>query len=238
MRNIEGKIALVTGGSQGYGKAIAEQLVKEGMKVIIAARDEVLLKQAKESIGCCDYISFDVTSAYEWEKAYAYINNKYSGLDVLINNAGGAIAVKYTVEQSASDIDKIIDLNLKSVIYGSKLFGSLMKKQRSGIIINISSVCAKHAWPGWTVYAAAKAGVVEFSKGLYVELQPFNVRVSCLIPGAGATNFMEHAGGVNKTAKLQPSDIAEAVTYLCKLPDYVFMEEMTIWGNDQVVLPL
>jgi NADP-dependent 3-hydroxy acid dehydrogenase YdfG len=238
MISIARKTVLITGGSQGYGKAIADNLVKAGFKVIIAARSEELLKQVKEEIKCEDYIVMDVTSALDWEKTFIYIKNKYGRLDVLINNAGGAISVNETINQSIKDIDQIIGLNLNSVIYGSRIFGSLMKEQRSGTIINIASVCAKHAWPGWSVYGAAKAGVLEFSKGLYTELQPYNIKVTCVIPGAGATDFMQHAGGTNKKMRLQPEDIGKAIVYLCKLPEHVVIEEMKIWGNDQVVIPL
>lgn len=232
------KIALVTGGSQGYGKAIAKNLIEDGYKVIIAARGTELLNQVANEIGCYDTISMDVTSALEWESTLSYIKNKYGKLDVLVNNAGGAIKVIDTIQLDAKEINNIISLNLNSAIYGASLFGKLMMEQRNGIIINIASACAKHAWPGWSVYSAAKAGLVSFSKGLYVELQPHNVKVSCIIPGAGATDFMKHAGGTNLEMKLQADDVGKAVSYICKLPSHVVIEEMIVWGIDQVIAPL
>jgi NAD(P)-dependent dehydrogenase (short-subunit alcohol dehydrogenase family) len=238
MSGMKGKTALVTGGSQGYGKAIAEKLVREGARVIIAARNRGPLEAAREEIGCDGALPMDVTSAADWERARAHVVDRYGGLEVLVNNAGGAIRVLETDRQEVADIDAIIALNLASVVYGSRTFGSLMKERRSGTIINIASVCAKHAWPGWSVYAAAKAGVLAFSKGLYVELQPFNVRVTCLIPAAGSTDFMKHAGGTNMVMKLQAEDVAEAVASVCRLPGHVVVEEMTVWGIDQEVVPL
>jgi NADP-dependent 3-hydroxy acid dehydrogenase YdfG len=129
-------------------------------------------------------------------------------------------------------------LNLNSVIYGSKIFGNMMKSQKSGTIINFGSVCAKEAWPEWTVYAAAKWGVLGFSKGLYTELQPYNVRVTCVNPGASSTGFQKYAGIDEITQKLRPEDVARVVVETCKLPHHVVVEEVTVWGIDQVVIPL
>ena len=136
----------------------------------------------------------DVTQAKDWQdKAVARIVNKYGRLDVLVSNAGGALQNEDIEHMKTSNVDKIIAHNLNSVIYGCKAFSSLMKLQNSETIINLSSVCSKHAWPGWSVYAVAKWGVVGFSKNIYVDLRPFGIRITCVIPGAGATDFMKHA---------------------------------------------
>ena len=235
---MEGKTALVTGGSQGYGRAIAQALAREGARVIIAARNERRLQEARQQIGCEEALSMDVSSPADWERIASRVAERYGGLDVLVNNAGGAVRVVETVRQELADIDASIALNLSSVVYGCRVFGRLMKARRSGTIVNIASVCAKQAWPGWSVYAAAKAGVLAFSKGLYVELQPYGVRVTCLLPGAGSTDFMKHAGGENMVLKLQAEDVAQAVLSVCRLPAHVVVEEMTVWGIDQEVVPL
>lgn len=227
----------VTGGSQGYGRAIASRLTKAGYQVMIAARDKDRLEKAAEELGCEGYVVMDVTVAADWDRAYKEVTERLGGLDILINNAGGGLSLDPVVELSVENIDRIVALNLSSAIYGSRLFGRLMKGQNGGTIINIASVCANRAWGGLVVYGAAKAGLVEFSKGLYVELQPYNVRVSCLIPAAGATDFFKHAGSENVDVKLQPEDVAAAVVAICELPDHVVVEEMTVWGIDQVIEP-
>jgi NADP-dependent 3-hydroxy acid dehydrogenase YdfG len=237
MSGMEGKTALVTGGSQGYGRAIAQALAREGARVIIAARKEGPLQAAREQIGC-EALSMDVRSPADWQRVASHVAERHGALDVLVNNAGGAVRVVETVRQELADIDASIALNLSSVVYGCRIFGRLMRERRSGTIVNIASVCAKQAWPGWSVYAAAKAGVLAFSKGLYVELQPYNVRVTCLLPGAGSTDFMKHAGGENMVLKLQAEDVAQAVLSVCRLPAHVVVEEMTVWGIDQEVVPL
>lgn len=238
MSNLKDKVVFLTGGSSGYGKATAKALTEAGAKVIIAARNRENLLTAKDEIGCADAIVMDVTSFADWEMAKAYVLDNYGGIDILINNAGGGVAIKDTVDQKVEDIDRAIALNLNSAIYGSKVFGEIMKNNRRGTIINFASVCAKEAWAGWTVYAASKWGVLGFSKGLYVEMRPYNVRVSCVIPAAASTGFQRGAGIGEVDNLLQPEDIAETVRYICALPDHAVVEEVTVWGIDQEVNPL
>ncbi len=234
---MEGKIVLITGGTSGYGKAMAESFTKAGATVVIAARREAELQAVTGEIGC-DTLCMDVTDFAAWQRAKAYIMEKYGRLDVLINNAGGGIAIKNVTEQTKDEIDRAILLNLNSVIYGANVFAPVMVTQKSGTIINVSSVCAKECWPEWSVYAAAKAGVLNFSKGLYTELQNDGVRVTCLIPAQAATRFQSAAGLDASTCKLGTEDIAKTALFICQLPDRAVVEEVTVWGIDQVVVPL
>lgn len=238
MEKLNNKIVFITGGSSGYGKATAKALCEAGATVIIAARGIEALENAKKEIGCADIIVMDVTKYSDWEKAAEFVKEKYGKIDILINNAGGGVAIKDTVDQEVADIDKTILLNLNSAIYGSKIFGEMMKERKEGTIINFSSVCAKEAWDGWTVYAASKWGVLGFSKGLYVEMRPHNVRVSCVVPAAASTGFQKKSGIDDITAKLQVEDIAQTVLYICSLPQHAVVEEVTVWGIDQEVNPL
>ncbi len=238
MKTLNGKVVLITGGSSGYGKATAKALCDAGATVIIAARNENTLIGAQKETGCADYLVMDVTKYGDWEKAAQFVKDKYQNIDILINNAGGGVAIKDTVDQNVEDIDKTIMLNLNSTIYGSKIFGAMMKERQEGTIINFSSVCAKEAWDGWTVYAASKWGVLGFSKGLYVEMRPYNVRVSCVIPASASTGFQRNSGIDEVVRKLRVEDIAETVLYICSLPQHAVVEEVTVWGIDQEVNPL
>ncbi len=238
MGKLDGKVVFITGGSSGYGKATAKALCGAGATVIIAARSTDTLVQTKAEIGCADIVTMDVTKYADWEKAAEFVKSKYGTIDILINNAGGGVAIKDTVDQKVEDIDKTITLNLNSAIYGSKIFGAMMKEKNEGTIINFASVCAKEAWDGWTVYAASKWGVLGFSKGLYVEMRPHNVRVSCVIPASASTGFQKSSGIDEVTRKLQVEDIAETVLYICELPQHAVVEEVTVWGIDQEVNPL
>ena len=232
------KIVVITGATSGYGLATAEKFKQAGDIVIVASRNAEKVKKVVEAYGFSDGFAIDVTEYEKWIELKEFVLKKYGRIDTLINNAGGGVAIADTVEQSHKNIDKTIAINLNSVIYGSSIFGEVMKGQKDGIIVNISSVCAKHAWGGWSVYAAAKAGVLNFTKGLYVELQPYGVRATCIIPAAASTGFQKNAGIGEVEQSLQTQDIANAVYYAATQPKGVVVEEMTVWGTTQVVVPL
>ena len=228
----------ITGGSSGFGKAMAKLFIEDGYTVIIAAHNPDRLAGAARELGCDSFL-MDVTCSADWTKAVSYAQEKYGGIDILINDAGGGVAIRDTIDLTDDEIDRILDLNLKSVIYGCRAFAPVMMGQKRGTIVNVSSVCAKQAWPQWTLYASAKWGVLGFSKGLYTELQPYGIRVSCVIPAAcGATNFDHAANLPARDLLMQPEDFAKAVVETCKLPQHVVVEEITVWGIDQVVMPL
>lgn len=234
---MKGKIVFITGGTSGYGKAMAELFTKEGATVIIAARKQEELDAMKNAIGC-DVIQMDVTDYEAWKHAKKLIIDKYRRIDVLINNAGGGVAIKPVIEQTKEQIDRAIQLNLNSVIYAANVFAPVFMEQRGGTIISVASVCARQCWPEWGVYGAAKAGVMNFSKSLYLELQPFGVRVTTLIPAAASTGFSAAAGLSETKNELGTEDIAQTALYICKLPSRAVVEDVTVWGIDQVVNPL
>ena len=233
------EVILITGGSSGYGKSTAKLFADNGYDVIITGRNEEALKAAAQEIGA-DAFRADATDPADWDKLVAYVKEKYGRIDLLLNNAGGGVSIKDTKDQSIADIDMIITLNLNSAIYGCRAFADLFLEQGFGTILNVSSVCAKEAWPGWTVYAAAKWGVLGFTKGLTTELGPKGIRVGCLVPGAGDTNFDKNANFSLRgmVPSMKGDDVAEAIYAIYKLPKHIWVEEMTIWGMDQVVIPL
>ncbi len=162
----------------------------------------------------------------------------YGRLDVLVNNAGAGISIVDTVDQTKENIDAIIALNLTSSIYGSKVMAPIMIGQKDGVIVNISSICARHQWAAWTVYGCAKAGLLSFSKGLYAELRPHGIRVSCVMPGQASTGFQKGSGIGEVVESLTAEDIANAVWYCASQPKTVVIEEVTVWGTSQAVQPL
>lgn len=232
------RIILITGASSGYGKAIAKAFKDNGDTVIMTARNMEKLEVARKEIGGDFAFSMDVTKPSDWEKAVDIIKEKYGRLDILVNNAGGGIAIKAVSKFTTEEIDDTIKLNLNSVIYGCRAFSDMMKEQMSGTMINISSVCARQCWPTWSVYAAAKAGVLNFSKGMYLEMQPHNVRVTCVVPSSASTGFQSACGIGETTDKLLPEDIAETVLYVANLPQRAVVEDVTVWGIDKQVNPL
>ncbi len=232
------RVVLITGATSGYGLATAKKFRDSGDIVIVASRNAQKVNKVVEENGFDAGYAIDVTDYSAWENMKNRMIEKYGRIDVLVNNAGGGISIADTTEQTKESIDGIVALNLNSVIYGSSIFGNVMKKQRDGIIINISSVCARHCWGGWSVYAAAKAGVLNFTKGLYVELQKYGVRATCIIPASASTGFQNSAGIGETHDSLSVDDIAESVYYAADMPKRAVVEEMTVWGVEQVVEPL
>lgn len=231
------RVVVITGGTSGYGRAMAMRFHEAGARVLITARDKDRLQDTARTIGC-DGLPMDVTDHYGWARLVDHVTEQHGRIDVLINNAGGGVAIKPAWEQTKETIDATIALNLTSVIYGCSAFAPMLRQQRGGTVINLSSVCAQHCWPDWSVYAAAKAGVLNYSKGLYTELQPYRVRVTCLIPAAAATGFQQGAGIAAENKELSADDIAQTALYIARLPAHAVVEQVTVWGVDQVVQPL
>ena len=231
-------IILITGGTSGFGKADAAEFAGRGETVIITGRNETTLSAAANEIGC-DCFRADVTSPGDWNALYEYVKSKYGRLDLLVNNAGCGVSLKPLTEQSIDEITYSVNVNLTGTIYGCRTFAPMMKEQKYGTIINISSVCAKRAWPGFSVYSAAKWGVLGFSKVLYTELRADNIRVTCFIPAAGDTNFDIAAGAAEQRhVMMKPENVAAGIADIFYLPQHVVIEEMTMWGSDQEVVPL
>ena len=232
------RIVLITGASSGYGKATARAFKNNGDTVVMTARNIDKLEEVRKEVGGDMAIFMDVTQPADWENAVKIIKERYGRLDILVNNAGGGVAIKEVSECTIEEIDNTIKLNLNSVIYGCRAFADMMMEQKNGTMINISSVCARQCWPTWSVYAAAKAGVLNFSKGMYLEMQPHNVRVTCVVPSSASTAFQSACGIDETTDKLLPEDIAQTVLYVANLPQRAVVEDVTVWGIDKQVTPL
>ena len=232
------RIVVITGATSGFGLAAAKKFHANGDTVIVASRNEEKVRRVVVENGFADGVRIDVACYADWLALRDHVKEKYGRIDVLVNNAGGGVCIADTVEQTVEDIDAAIALNLNSTIYGCKLFGEMMQAQGDGIVINLASVCARHCWGGWSVYAAAKAGVLNFTKGFYVEMQPYGVRATCVIPAASATGFQSGAGIAEENQTLTAEDIANAICYAANQPKGVVVEEMTVWGTSQQVQPL
>ncbi len=232
------RVVLITGGTSGYGLETAKLFQKNGDKVIIASRNAEKVAKTVAEFGFAAGYKLDVTKYEEWESLKAQIDRDFGTVDVLINNAGGGVSLVATVDQTKETIDDAIALNLTSSIYSSKLFAPAMCEQHDGVIINVSSICARHQWGTWTVYGAAKAGLLSFSKGLYTEVRPYGVRVTCVLPGRAGTGFQSNSGIEDCEESMKAEDIANAVFYCANQPKGVVVEEITVWGMSQDVQPL
>ncbi len=196
MNSLKGKIAIVTGGSRGYGAGIVESLARAGAIVWFTGRNPQRLDEIAGRLVDLSVRAFqaDASSSEDWDRLMAAAIDEHGQLDLLVNNAGEGVRIAPATQQTDIAIGKSIASNLTGAILGSCRAAAIMKRQQSGLIINVGSVCAKHAWPGWSVYSAAKAGLLQFSRCLLTEMRPHNVRVTSLIPSWGQTEFTDVAG--------------------------------------------
>lgn len=226
---LNGKVALVTGaGSQkGYGKGIALTLAKEGCNVIVADLDLAGAKQTAAEIEKLGRkalaLKVDVTNVSDVEAMAKAALGQFGKIDILVNNAGAASPNKPFWEKTVADWDMDINLNLKGVMNCTKAVIGQMIANKSGKIVNISSVAARTGAPFSSSYAAAKAGVVGLTKSLALELSAMGINVNAIAPGLGLTNFVkndppEFLESMRNAAPTKransPEDIGNAVAFL------------------------
>jgi NADP-dependent 3-hydroxy acid dehydrogenase YdfG len=240
--DLKGKRAIVTGGSKGYGTGIAGVLREKGADVWITGRDEEALKNVAKELDV-HAVQADVTENEAWDRLMKEVLGSGDRIDILVNNAGGGIKIGHLDEQSDAEIDESIAVNLTGAIKGCRRVVPVMKRHKSGTIINVSSACAREAWPGWSVYSAAKSGLVQFSRCLYTELREHGVRVTSVIPSWGATDFLKAAhlpefDSATANAAIQPREIGDLIASICTLPPHLNIEDVTLWPLIQKVEPL
>ena len=212
--NLKGKIAIVTGGTKGIGRAIADALLREDVSVCVSARQvEVIGAVSKEASGTggreimfpCNVRNYDHVRAL-----VDYTVKELGGLDILINNAG--IGTFETVaETSPEDFRAVLETNLFGVFYGCHEAIPQMKKRGGGYIINISSLAGANPHPRMAAYNASKFGLNGFSEALMQEVRHDNIKVSYIMPGSVNTEFGRDLPSGEKSWQLTPSDIARVV---------------------------
>jgi NAD(P)-dependent dehydrogenase (short-subunit alcohol dehydrogenase family) len=241
--SLKGKVAVVSGAASGFAKATAELFAKlDQVGLVIYDIDAEGLKNTAENceISGSKVVSFtgDATRPETHQRALKECLAAFGKVDFLINYAGGAVRVA-PIEEMDDEINrKIIDLNLTSAIMSCRAFAPQLKKQGYGKILNVSSVCDRRSWPGWSVYSAAKAGVNAFSKCLYTELRPYGISVTLLVPGGANTGFQKAAQGVSKfewdeSLAVRPEHFADMVYQSCALTKGGCVSEMLVIGLAQ-----
>ncbi|MEP7308924.1 MAG: SDR family oxidoreductase [Acidobacteriota bacterium] len=220
--SLSGKTAIVTGGSRGIGLAIARGLAAEGAHVSITGRDQSQLSAArliieKEGPGSVEALRADVRRYEEVENAVAATVARFGGLDILINNAGIGIFAN-VADMTPAQWSDVIDTNLTGVFYACHASIPYMRRRGGGFIINISSLAGKNAFPLAAAYCATKSGLNAFSEALMQEVRYDNIRVSYVMPGSVATEFM--GGDESKGAdwKVSADEVAEVVLNLLHHP--------------------
>lgn len=213
--DLNGKVAIVTGGTKGIGRAIAEALVREGIDVCVSARKRSEIDQTVSALSALDKgritgIVCDVCDHSQVEALLERTVMEFGGLDILVNNAG--IGIFSTVEEmSPEDFRAVIETNLFGVYYCCHGAIPLMKQRGGGYIINMSSLAAANPHPRMAAYNASKFGLNGFSEALMQEVRHDGIKVSYIMPGSVDTEFGDDEPGEDKSWQLQPKDIARVV---------------------------
>lgn len=240
------QIAIVTGGTAGIGKTIAQKFIEEGAKVIIwgtqMEKGEAALREFREKFQT-EHVYFDrvdVSKTAEVEVTIKKILETFGQVDILVNNAG-VTADQLLLKMSEEDWDRVLDINLKSCYNTCHALVRAMIKAKKGKIINISSVIGLMGNAGQVNYAASKAGMIGFTKALAKELASRGVQVNCIAPGFIQTNMTDKMTDSQKEAILKqiplghmgdPMDIANAAWFLASsLSNYITGQVLTVDGG-------
>ena len=191
--NLSNRVAIVTGGAQGFGFAISERFIQSGAKVIIWDIDKEVAETAIKKINSknCIYQIVDVTNFEEIKKNLNNIESNHGKIDIFINNAGIAGMNTTVAEYPLEEWNKVIDLNLNAVFYCCKAVVPFMIKNNYGRIVNIASIAGKEGNPNASAYSSSKAGVIGLTKSLGKELALKNIAVNCVTPAAAKTRIFD-----------------------------------------------
>ena len=191
--NLSNRVAIVTGGAQGFGLAISERFIQSGAKVIIWDIDKEAAETAIKKINSknCIYQIVDVKNFEEIKKNLDDIESNYGKIDIFINNAGIAGMNTTVAEYPLEEWNKVIDLNLNAVFYCCKAVVPFMIKNNYGRIVNIASIAGKEGNPNASAYSTSKAGVIGLTKSLGKELALKNIAVNCVTPAAAKTRIFD-----------------------------------------------
>jgi len=234
--NIDGKVIVITGASSGLGEATARHLARQGAKVVLGARRLDRLKALAKELGLGEgaAIETDVTDKDAVRRLVDAAVAAHGRIDVIVNNAG--LMPHSPLERGkVDDWDRMIDVNLKGVLYGIAAALPYMKDQKSGHIINVSSVAGHKVRPGSAVYAATKAAVRMLSEGLRQEVKPYNIRTTVISPGAVATELPQSiteadvAKGIRDfydAYAIPAESFARVVAFAISQPDEVDVNEI------------
>ena len=191
--NLSNRVAIVTGGAQGFGLAITERFIQSGAKVIIWDIDKEATETAIKKISSdnCIYQIVDVKNFEEIKKNLDDIESNFGKIDIFINNAGIAGMNTTVAEYPLEEWNKVIDLNLNAVFYCCKAVVPFMLKNNYGRIVNIASIAGKEGNPNASAYSSSKAGVIGLTKSLGKELALKNIAVNCVTPAAAKTRIFD-----------------------------------------------
>ncbi len=241
------KTVLITGATAGFGRAIAVKFAENGYRCIITGRRKELLTELEHELRQTfntDVLAlqFDIQKLEEVEKAVESLTDDWKHIDVLVNNAGLAAGLNPIHEGVIDDWERMIDTNIKGLLYMTRLVAPMMVARGKGHIINIGSIAGKETYPNGNVYCGSKFAVDAITKGTRIDLLSHGIKVTQIAPGAAETEFslVRFNGDVERATHvydgftpLSAEDIAEVTYYVTTMPDHVNINDLVIMPTAQ-----
>lgn len=241
------KNVFITGATSGFGEAIAYRLAQHNVNMVITGRTEQKLKEVAQKIESTTQskvltLTFDVQDYAQCEKAISSIPKAFKPIDVLVNNAGLAVELNPVNAGAIEDWERMINTNIKGLLYVTRLISPQMIEQKKGHIINIGSTASHEIYYGGNVYCATKHAVLALTKGMRTDFLPYGIKVSQISPGAAETNFsvVRFHGDQAKADKvyegydpLVAEDIADVVDFVLTRPAHVCLNEIIMTPTAQ-----
>ena len=241
------KTIMITGATSGFGKAIAVRFAKNGFNIIVTGRRKERIDKLEVELltyGKIKVLSltFDVRNQNEVSSVIDSIPDEWKAIDILINNAGLAVGLGHIDDGVIDDWDRMIDTNVKGLLYVTRAVSPLMVARNSGHIFNIGSIAGKDTYENGNVYCATKAAVDTLSKAMRIDLLKHNIRVTHIAPGMAETEFSlvrfkgdeERAKAVYKGFEaLTADDIADIIYYCATLPNHVCINNLEVTPTQQ-----
>jgi len=241
------KIIMITGATTGFGKATAVKFAENGYNIIITGRRKNLLDELEEELNKIDKIKvlplcFDVRKKEDVESVISNLSAEWKNIDILVNNAGLAVGMSHIQDGNTDDWDRMIDTNVKGLLYVTRAVTPLMVARNKGHIFNIGSIAGKDVYENGNTYCASKFAVGALSKAMRIDMLKNNIRVTLIAPGMAETEFsLVRFKGDEQRAKnvykgfdaLKGEDIADVIFYCASLPEHVCINELEITPTQQ-----
>jgi hypothetical protein len=241
------KTIIITGATTGFGRATALKFAENGFNIIITGRRKKLLDELENelrAIGKTKVLSlnFDVRKKDEVESAIGNLGAEWKKIDILVNNAGLAVGLSHIQEGDTDDWDRMIDTNVKGLLYVTRVVAPLMIARNRGHIFNIGSIAGIETYENGNVYCASKFAVGALSKSMRIDMLKNNIKVTLIAPGMAETEFsIVRFKGDEQKAKnvykginaLTAGDIADVIYYCATLPEHVCINDIVITPTQQ-----
>jgi 3-hydroxy acid dehydrogenase / malonic semialdehyde reductase len=241
------KTIMITGATTGFGRATALKFAENGYNVIITGRRKKLLDELEKELLAgrkikVHSLNFDVRKKDEVESAIGNLEGNWKEIDILVNNAGLAVGLSHIQEGDTDDWDRMLDTNVKGLLYVTRVVAPLMVGRNKGHIFNIGSIAGKETYENGNVYCASKFAVDALSKSMRIDMLKNNIKVTLIAPGMAETEFsLVRFKGDEQKAKnvykgieaLSAGDIADVIYYCATLPEHVCINEIVITPTQQ-----